>query len=120
MDDGTVQIFHAYRVHYNTARGPAKGGIRWHPEETIDNRSRACCLDDLEDGCGGYSLRRGKGGVTATRKRCRRPRSNVWLSAQNDAPIRVVDTIVRSPMTNPRSGVYVYEHGAEFQRVGAV
>ncbi len=36
MDDGKVQIFHAYRIQYNTARGPAKGGLRWHPEETID------------------------------------------------------------------------------------
>lgn len=36
MDDGGVQIFHAYRVQYNYARGPAKGGIRFHPEETID------------------------------------------------------------------------------------
>jgi glutamate dehydrogenase (NAD(P)+) len=36
MDDGTTRIFHAFRVQYNTARGPAKGGIRWHPLETID------------------------------------------------------------------------------------
>jgi glutamate dehydrogenase (NAD(P)+) len=36
MDEGTTRIFHAFRVQYNTARGPAKGGIRWHPLETID------------------------------------------------------------------------------------
>ena len=36
MDDGKIQVFHGYRIQYNTARGPAKGGIRWHPEETID------------------------------------------------------------------------------------
>ena len=36
MDDGTTKIFKAFRVQYNTARGPAKGGIRWHPDETID------------------------------------------------------------------------------------
>ena len=36
MDDGSNRIFHAFRIQYNTARGPAKGGIRWHPDETID------------------------------------------------------------------------------------
>ena len=36
MDDGTIKVFHGYRVQYNDAKGPTKGGIRWHPEETID------------------------------------------------------------------------------------
>ncbi len=36
MDDGSVKVFQAFRVHYNDARGITKGGIRFHPEETID------------------------------------------------------------------------------------
>ena len=36
MDDGVVQVFHGFRVQYNDARGPTKGGIRYHPDETID------------------------------------------------------------------------------------
>jgi glutamate dehydrogenase len=36
MDDGTVKIFKGYRVQHNDARGPAKGGIRFHPDETAD------------------------------------------------------------------------------------
>lgn len=36
MDDGRVKMFRGFRVQYNDARGPAKGGIRFHPEETID------------------------------------------------------------------------------------
>jgi glutamate dehydrogenase (NAD(P)+) len=36
MDSGKTKIFHAYRVLHNHARGPAKGGIRFHPDETID------------------------------------------------------------------------------------
>ena len=36
MDDGTVRSFQGFRVQYNDARGPAKGGIRFHWEETID------------------------------------------------------------------------------------
>jgi len=36
MDDGTVQTFTGFRVQYNDARGPTKGGLRFHPDETID------------------------------------------------------------------------------------
>lgn len=36
MDDGSVKVFQGFRVHYNDARGITKGGIRFHPEETID------------------------------------------------------------------------------------
>ena len=36
MDDGNVKVFEAYRVQYNDALGPTKGGIRFHPDETID------------------------------------------------------------------------------------
>jgi glutamate dehydrogenase (NAD(P)+) len=36
MDDGTIKVFQGFRVQYNDARGVAKGGIRFHPEETID------------------------------------------------------------------------------------
>ncbi|MEP0829061.1 MAG: Glu/Leu/Phe/Val dehydrogenase [bacterium] len=36
MDDGTVKIFRGFRVQHNDARGPGKGGIRFHPHETID------------------------------------------------------------------------------------
>lgn len=36
MDDGTTKVFNAYRIQHNDARGPAKGGIRFHPQETVD------------------------------------------------------------------------------------
>jgi glutamate dehydrogenase (NAD(P)+) len=36
MDGGETKILHGYRVQHNFARGPAKGGIRFHPDETID------------------------------------------------------------------------------------
>ena len=36
MDNGTTQVFHGFRVQHSYARGPAKGGIRFHPEETVD------------------------------------------------------------------------------------
>src|ERR1051326_370135 len=36
MDGGEVRIFRGFRVQHNDARGPGKGGIRFHPQETID------------------------------------------------------------------------------------
>jgi len=36
MDDGSVRVFTGYRVHHNTALGPTKGGIRYHPDVTLD------------------------------------------------------------------------------------
>ena len=35
MDDGRTEVFTGFRVHYNNARGPVKGGIRFHPEESL-------------------------------------------------------------------------------------
>jgi len=36
MDDGSITVFKGYRVHHNTSRGPSKGGIRYHPDVTMD------------------------------------------------------------------------------------
>lgn len=68
MDDGSTRIFQGFRVQYNDAKGPTKGGIRFHPEETIDTvRALAawmtwkCALLDLP-------LGGGKGGVICNPK----------------------------------------------------
>ena len=45
MDDGSTKIFHGYIIQYNYARGPAKGGIRFHNDETVDTiRALACWM----------------------------------------------------------------------------
>ena len=36
MDDGSTRVFFGYRVQHNDSRGPCKGGIRFHPSETLD------------------------------------------------------------------------------------
>lgn len=36
MDDGSVKVFRGFRVQHNDGRGPCKGGIRFHPQETVD------------------------------------------------------------------------------------
>ncbi len=68
MDDGTTKVFQGFRVQYNDAKGPTKGGIRFHPEETIDTvRALAawmtwkCAVLDLP-------LGGGKGGVICNPK----------------------------------------------------
>jgi glutamate dehydrogenase (NAD(P)+) len=68
MDNGSTRVFQGFRVQYNDAKGPTKGGIRFHPEETIDNvRAHAawmtwkCSLLDLP-------LGGGKGGVICNPK----------------------------------------------------
>jgi glutamate dehydrogenase (NAD(P)+) len=68
MDDGSTKIFQGFRVQYNDAKGPTKGGIRFHPDETIDTiRALAawmtwkCALIDLP-------LGGGKGGVICNPK----------------------------------------------------
>ena len=68
MDSGELQVFKGFRVQYNNARGPFKGGIRFHPDETIDTiRALAawmtwkCALVDIPFGGG-------KGGVICNPK----------------------------------------------------
>src|SRR2546428_13866485 len=36
MDDGSIEVFTGYRIQHNGARGPCKGGIRYHPEADHD------------------------------------------------------------------------------------
>ncbi len=36
MDDGSIQVFEGYRVQHNNSRGPCKGGIRYHPDVSLD------------------------------------------------------------------------------------
>lgn len=62
MDDGTTRVFHGFRVQYNDARGPCKGGLRFHPAETIDTVRALAALDDLEDGAFGFTPGWWKGG----------------------------------------------------------
>jgi glutamate dehydrogenase (NAD(P)+) len=68
MDDGTIKILHGYRVQYNTARGPAKGGIRWHPEETLDTVRALAAWMTWKTAVVDIPLGGGKGGVTCNPK----------------------------------------------------
>src|SRR4030043_1273463 len=68
MDDGSVAVFKGFRVQYNTARGPAKGGIRWHPEETIDTVRALAAWMTWKTAVVDIPLGGGKGGITCNPK----------------------------------------------------
>jgi glutamate dehydrogenase (NAD(P)+) len=68
MDDGSTRIFHGFRIQYNTARGPAKGGIRWHPDETIDTVRALAAWMTWKTSVVDIPLGGGKGGIICNPK----------------------------------------------------
>jgi glutamate dehydrogenase (NAD(P)+) len=69
MRNGSTKVFTGFRVHYNNARGPCKGGIRFHPEENLDTvkalsawMTWKCALADIP-------LGGGKGGIICDTKK---------------------------------------------------
>ena len=63
MDDGTLRMFQGFRVQHNDARGPAKGGIRFHPAETIDTVRALATWMTWKCAVADIPLGGGKGGV---------------------------------------------------------
>ncbi len=68
MDDGTTKIFHGFRVQYNDARGPNKGGIRFHNSETIDTVRALAAWMTWKTAVVDIPLGGGKGGVVCDPK----------------------------------------------------
>ncbi len=68
MDDGSYQVFEGFRVQYNDARGPAKGGIRFHPDETIDTVRALSAWMTWKTAVVDIPLGGGKGGVVCSPK----------------------------------------------------
>jgi glutamate dehydrogenase (NAD(P)+) len=68
MDDGSVKVFQGYRVQYNDARGPCKGGLRWHPDETLDTVKALAAWMTWKTAVVDIPLGGGKGGVTCNPK----------------------------------------------------
>lgn len=63
MDDGTTKVFRGFRVQHNDARGPAKGGIRFHPQETVDTVRALAMWMTWKCAVVNIPLGGGKGGV---------------------------------------------------------
>ena len=68
MDNGNVRIFKGFRVQYNNALGPCKGGIRFHPDETIDTIRSLAAWMTWKCAVAGIPLGGGKGGVICNTK----------------------------------------------------
>ena len=63
LDDGSVAYFEGYRVHHNTARGPAKGGVRYHPEVTLSEVMALAGWMTIKNAAVGLPYGGGKGGI---------------------------------------------------------
>ena len=68
MDDGSVKVFKGFRVQYNDARGPTKGGLRFHPDETIDTVRALAAWMTWKTAVVDIPLGGGKGGVICNPK----------------------------------------------------
>jgi glutamate dehydrogenase (NAD(P)+) len=102
MDDGTFKVFQGFRVQYNDARGPTKGGLRYHPDETIDTvRALAawmtwkCALVDIP-------LGGAKGGIVCDPRQM----SQGELERLSRAYIRQVGRIIGLEKDVPAPDVY--------------
>jgi len=63
MDDGRTEVFIGYRVHHNTVLGPTKGGVRFHPEVTLDEVTALAMLMSWKCAIVGLPYGGAKGGV---------------------------------------------------------
>jgi glutamate dehydrogenase len=118
MDDGSMKVFRGFRVQHNDARGPAKGGIRFHPHETLDTvRALAtwmtwkCSVVDIP-------LGGGKGGVIcdphnlSPREQEAICRGWVRQMAKNVGPVN--DVPAPDVMTNPQHMLWMLD---EFESI---
>jgi len=102
MDDGTTKIFHGFRVQYNDSRGPTKGGIRYHPEETIDTVRALAAWMTWKTAVVDIPLGGGKGGIICNPKEM----SQAELERLSRAYIRQVGRIIGEEIDVPAPDVY--------------
>ncbi len=102
MDDGSVKVFKGFRVQYNDARGPTKGGIRFHPAETIDTVRALAAWMTWKTAVVDIPLGGGKGGIVCNPKEM----SPGELERLSRAYIRQVGRILGEEMDVPAPDVY--------------
>jgi glutamate dehydrogenase (NAD(P)+) len=72
MDDGSTSVFKGYRVTHNVARGPSKGGIRYHPDVTLDEIKALAMWMTWKCALMGIPFGGAKGGVVCDPKKLSR------------------------------------------------
>ena len=80
MDDGHVEVFSGYRVQHNTARGAAKGGIRFHPSVNVGIIKFLGFEQTFKNALTGMPIGGGKGGSDFPIN-CPNANSSVWHAA---------------------------------------
>ena len=102
MDDGRTRMFHGFRVQYNDARGPCKGGIRFHPDETIGTVRALAAWMTWKTAVVDIPLGGGKGGVICNPKAM----SEGELERLSRAYVRQVGRILGDDLDVPAPDVY--------------
>jgi glutamate dehydrogenase (NAD(P)+) len=102
MDDGSVKVFKGFRVQYNDARGPTKGGIRFHPAETIDTVRALAAWMTWKTAVVDIPLGGGKGGIICNPKEM----SPAELERLSRAYIRQVGRVLGEEVDIPAPDVY--------------
>ncbi|MEP7198826.1 MAG: Glu/Leu/Phe/Val dehydrogenase [Chloroflexota bacterium] len=102
MDDGRVKVFKGFRVQYNDARGPTKGGIRFHPDETIDTVRALAAWMTWKCSVVDIPLGGGKGGIICDPKSL----SERELERLSRAYIRQIGRILGLEKDVPAPDVY--------------
>lgn len=127
MDDGSVKVFQGYRVQHNDARGPCKGGIRFHPQETADTVRALAMWMTWKCAVADIPLGGGKGGVIcdphdlSDREQERLCRGWIRQIAKNIGPVE--DIPAPDVMTNSQHMLWMmdeYEHIAGAKYPGAI
>ncbi len=107
MDDGKIKIFQGFRVQFNDALGPCKGGIRYHPDETIDTVRALSAWMTWKTSLLGLPLGGGKGGVICNPKElsageqerlCRGYIDMIWQNVGPDKDVPAPDVYTTPQM----------------------
>jgi glutamate dehydrogenase (NAD(P)+) len=113
MDDGSVQVFRGFRVQHSDARGPAKGGIRFHPAETVDTVRALAMWMTWKTAVVDIPLGGGKGGVVcdphhlSMREQEQICRGWIRNLARDIGPLR--DVPAPDVMTNPQHMLWMLD-----------
>lgn len=102
MDDGSTHIFKGFRVQYNDARGPTKGGLRFHPDETINTVRALAAWMTWKCAVADIPLGGAKGGVVCNPKEMSRSE----LERLSRAYVRQVGRILGPETDIPAPDVY--------------
>jgi glutamate dehydrogenase (NAD(P)+) len=118
MDDGAVRVFRGYRVQYNDARGPTKGGVRFHPDETLDTVRALAAETTWKTAVVDLPLGGARGGVACDPKELSRGElerlSRAWMGACAHLLAVTGDVPTPDVYTNPQTMAWMLD---EYERI---